>query len=61
MINLDELESYLRLAISYARLLGINEIALRERDYYLTFGDERFVMGDQPQAVIGSLCDDFEE
>lgn len=61
MISLDELESYLRLAISHARLLGVTEVRLEERDYYLTFGDERFVMGDQPRAAIGSLYDDFAE
>jgi hypothetical protein len=61
MINLDELELYLKLAISHARLLGVTELHLQDRDYYLTFGDERFVMGDQPQAAIGSLHDDFAE
>jgi hypothetical protein len=61
MIKLNELESYLQLAISHARLLGISEIKLQDRDYYLTFGDERFVMGDQPKAAVGSLYDDFEE
>jgi hypothetical protein len=61
MIKLDELELYLQLAISHARLLGITELTLKERDYYLTFGDERFVMSDQPQAGVGSLHDDVLE
>jgi hypothetical protein len=61
LISLDELESYLRLAIAHARFMGIEHVSPGRFDYYRTFGSERFEVEKVSAPMIGSLYDDFAE
>jgi hypothetical protein len=60
-MKLNDIEHLLSRAIDHLRLMGIDEVGEPERDYYLTYGNERFDVVKKPEPAVGSLCDDIRE